>query len=576
MMVPMGSFVSLSDPRRTWSLASADTAAVADVACGITERRQLARMLVGRGVVTGADARVFLDADLDELWEEPDAIAGMPEAADRVAAAVRSGERILVFGDFDVDGVTAAALTALGLRALGGSGAVIVPNRFTDGYGLTDASVDRIVAARPQLVITVDCGITGAPQVAALRAAGVDVVVTDHHEPGADVPEGVPLVDPKLGGTAARDLSGAGVALKLLAAVGRRLGAPACWREFTDLAAIGTVADIVPLVAENRALVATGLRRMRIAPRPGIQALAAVAQISTPTLSADNIAFGLAPRLNAAGRMADPRTALQLLMATDERTAATLAAELERNNRDRQMVERELLEDALGQVGETLGRDDRLIMLAGRGWHDGVKGIVASRLATKFGLPTLLFCLDGNEARGSGRSVADVDLFAAVSACADLLGRFGGHKAAVGVALAADRLPELRRRLAATLASLPCEQFSVRRTLDADLALSEVTAALARELRVLEPHGGGNRKPVFVTEKVRLRDTSCVGRDANHLRFTATDGTASVRAIAFSCEDIEDRLACDDPVGIVFEVEADDFRGRPRAQMVVRDFVRAV
>jgi single-stranded-DNA-specific exonuclease len=570
----MSSYVSLSNPRRVWSTTEADPSALAEVVSGIEGSRELARMLVGRGVRDAGQARAFLDAELDEVWRDPDTIHGMAEAADVVAAAITAGKRILVFGDFDVDGITAAAVATLGLKMYGGTGTVIVPNRFTDGYGLTDESVARILAAKPDLVVTVDCGVSGAELVANLLAAGVDVVVTDHHEPGDEVPVGIPVADPKLGEYPFPELAGAGVALKLVAAVGARLGAPQKWRELTDLAAIGTVADIVPLLDENRALVATGLRRSRIAPRPGIEALAEVAGVQAASITADRIAFALAPRLNAAGRMADPRIALRLLLAPDADTARPIALELERLNRERQAVEGVLFEEAEAQAIATLRDGDRALVLAGEGWHDGVKGIVASRMVGRYGLPTLMFCIDGDQARGSGRSVADVDLFEAVSSCSDLLGRFGGHKQAVGVSLDASELPAFRERLASALEALPDEAFSVRRTVESELTLAEVTPEFVRELRALEPHGLGNPKPLFVAPEIAIRGASCVGKEANHLRFEAEDGTSSVKAIAFRCDDIEERLEQAGAVGIVFEIEPDDFRGRNGVQLLVRDFVK--
>jgi single-stranded-DNA-specific exonuclease len=570
----MTSFVSLSSPRRTWSVAEIDPMTLGRVASSVDTSREVARMLVERGVTDEASARSFLDGELDTVWRDPETLPGMTAAADAVAAAIAAGKRILVYGDFDVDGITAAAVAALGLKMCGGSGTVIVPNRFIDGYGLTDSSVARIMAADPELVVTVDCGVSAGPEVAQLRAAGIEVVVTDHHEPGTLVPEGVPVTDPKLGDYPFPELSGAGVALKLVQALCARLGKGDAWRELTDLAAIGTVADIVPLLDENRALVATGLRRMRIHPRPGIAALAETAGITLPALTADRIAFGMAPRLNAAGRMADPRIALRLLLAPDLASARPLAAELERLNRERQAVEGRLLEEAEATALVQMGDDDRAVVLAGEGWHDGVKGIVASRLVGRFGRPALMFCVEDGQARGSGRSVADVDLFEAVTACSDLLTRYGGHKQAVGVSLPERDLPEFRTRLSAFLADLPEESFAVRRSVDAEMAMSDVTTPLARELRVLEPHGHGNPKPVFVAPAVHMRDVSCVGRDADHLRFLADDGTGVVPAIAFRCDDIDERLVHDGEIGIVFEIQADEYRGRERVQLMVRDFVR--
>jgi single-stranded-DNA-specific exonuclease len=264
-----------------------------------------------------------------------------------------------------------------------------------------------------------------------------------------------------------------------------------------------------------------------------------------------------------------------LLLASDVETARPIALELERLNRERQAVEGVLFAEAEAQAIATLRDGDRALVLAGEGWHDGVKGIVASRMVGRYGLPTIMFCVEGDQARGSGRSVADVDLFEAVSSCSDLLGRYGGHKQAVGLSLDASELPAFRERLAETLEALPDEAFSVHRTLDDELTMAEVTPEFVRELRALEPHGLGNPKPLFVAPAIVMKGAACVGKDANHLRFEAEDGTSSVKAIAFRCDDIEERLGQDGAVGIVFEIEPDDFRGRNGVQLLVRDFVKA-
>ena len=276
------------------------------------------RILVARGQITAESIARFLEPQLDRDWLSPFEIPGMDEAAEAVAQAVRERRRILVFGDFDLDGVSAAAVAARGLKAMGGEVVAIVPHRFDEGYGLTAAAIGRILTHRPGLVVTVDCGVSAKDEVDALLGEGIDVVVTDHHEPGELVPQGVPVTNPKLSAHGVgRDLAGAGVALKLVQAVGERTGHPDVWRDLTDLAMLGTIADIVPLSAENRALVASGVARMHASPRPALEALCKVAGVDTTRFESDSIAFALAPRLNAAGRLADPQVSLDLLLSDE-------------------------------------------------------------------------------------------------------------------------------------------------------------------------------------------------------------------------------------------------------------------
>ncbi|MBE0417400.1 MAG: single-stranded-DNA-specific exonuclease RecJ, partial [Coriobacteriia bacterium] len=557
---------------RAWQPVPVDAGAVDALAGAAGVSSVVARILLGRGVATAEDTRRFLEPDLERDWLDPTVIPGMPDAAGRVAEAVRSGRHIVVFGDFDLDGISSAALAARGLRALGGNVTATVPHRFREGYGLTPASVQRLHEMAPDLLVTVDCGISAAAEVGELVASGIDVVITDHHEPGPLLPEGVPVADPKLDPECpSRELSGAGVALKLIQAVSTLLGRPEEWRELTDLAMLGTVADIVPLFDENRALVAEGLARIRRTPRAGIAALASVASTKLPGIDSDAVAYQLAPRLNAAGRMADPSIALEILMTDDPLRADTLARELDVHNRMRQSVEQDLAQAALALAEREYTEGDRGLVLAGEGWHEGVKGIVASRLVQHFGVPVVLLAIEDGEARGSGRSVGTVDLYRAVSSTSDMLVRFGGHAAAIGFTLEATRIGEFRDRFLEHLAALPAEKFAVERLVDAEIELGEVGLDLAAEVAALEPFGAGNPRPVFSVGGVFMSGRKRVGASSNHLRFAAYDGADSVPAIAFRCPEIERLALCDAAVDLAFEVQADEWRGRRRVQMLVRE-----
>ncbi|MDP2181187.1 MAG: single-stranded-DNA-specific exonuclease RecJ [Actinomycetota bacterium] len=555
-----------------WRLAPADEVLVAGLSADTGLSRFVSRILVVRGLGDAEAMRRFLEPDLDRDWHDPSLIPGMDDAAERVAAAVRGGERIVVFGDFDLDGVSSAAVAARGLAAFGASVQAIVPNRFREGYGLTDASVARLGTMSPDVVVTVDCGISGAVEAQTLRASGVDIVVTDHHEPGDLVPVGVPIANPKLDSACvSRDLAGAGVALKLVQAVGRLFGKDDVWKGLIDLATLGTIADIVPLRGENRALVSEGLALMRRSPRVSVAALAAVSGVSIGTIKSDDISFSLAPRLNAAGRMADPSVALSLLMTDDPGQAEELARTLEEHNRVRQAVEQDLAEAAGALAERTYRPGDRALVLSGEGWHEGVKGIVASRLARLYGVPTFLFSIEGNEARGSGRSVGTVGLYDAVDSCSDVLIRFGGHDAAVGATVAPENLPRFRELLLGHLDSLPEEQFATELVADERVDLDDVSQELAAEIALLEPFGHENRRPLLAAQSVFMNARQRVGRTSSHLRFTAYDGTTSVQAIAFRCRDIEQMAAHDAAVDMVFEISLDEWRGRTRVQLLVRD-----
>jgi len=551
-------------------LASYDAASVARLARETGLSGVTTSVLLSRGVMTREEVQRFLAPSLDRDWVPTGAIPGMDGAAGRVARAVRTGERIVVFGDFDLDGISAAAVATLGLGAFGGEVTAVVPDRFREGYGLTAAALERVTALAPSLVVTVDCGISSAAEVNWLRHRGIDVVVTDHHEPGEAVPAGIPVANPKLD-AAGPPLAGAGVALALVRAVGDLIGRADVWETLTDLAALGTIADIVPLQGANRALVAEGLQRLRERPRVGVDALAGAAGVTLGTLRAHQVAFSLAPRLNAAGRMASPELALELLMTDDAARAGELAATLDGLNRERQAVEAALLEEALARVEESFQPGDRVIVVAGEGWHDGVRGIVASRLVSRFGVPALVFCIEGDEAQGSGRSVPGVDLHGALTALSPLLTRYGGHEMAVGVTLPARELSLLRDRLRGAFAALPEAAFVSRITIDADVELDSLSRELATELSLLEPFGCGNPRPLLAATGVFMTRRALVGRANEHLSFSAYDGVASVPGIAFRQPDAAFLSEHEAAVDLAFELELAEWRGVERVRLLARD-----
>ncbi len=553
-----------------WKLKAADEDRVSQIeaTCGLPHL--VARTLVARGVDTPQLVSEFCNPSLDRSWADPLAIPGMREVADEVWATMQRGERIAVFGDFDVDGITATALLTRGLRALGADVTPFVPTRYGEGYGLSPEALDRVLESDPALVITVDNGISAAQEARILARRGVRLVVTDHHEPSNLVPQGVPVADPKLiPDGPSRELAGVGVALKLVCELGDRAGEEDLWREFTDLAALGTVADIMPLTEENRALVADGLARINRNPRSGFSALAALANTSTKTLSAEDLSYTLIPRINAAGRVGDPAVALGLFLTDDPDVVDETAHLLEDINTRRRALEVELDGQARAQLAVTY-HGERALILAGEGWHEGVKGVVASRLVGTYGVPTILFTVKDGVARGSGRSIGSINLFEAVSACSDLLERFGGHEMAVGLTLPEESLPSFRTRFLAQMDALSPRAFESVREVDASVGLEELTVDAIDAISCLEPFGQGMRAPLLVVEDVFMTDQGSVGRDGDHLRFTASDGRSNVSAIYFRCPDMERMLSCDQAVDVVFEAQVNEWRGHRNPKMLVR------
>ncbi len=563
----------LAESRR-WSVLPADAAAERVLAAELGVPPLVARVLVARGHADADDARAFLAPSLDASWEDPLCIPGMDAAATRLGRALDARETIAVFGDFDVDGMTSTCLLTLALRELGATVHPFIPHRFGEGYGLSREALARVrEACDPDLVVTVDNGIAAANEVAWLCDNGVDVVVTDHHEPADLVPEGVPVTDPKLSADCpSRELAGAGVALKLVCELGRRRGRPDLWRSYVDVAALGTLSDMMLLAGENRALVAEGVERMRRATRPGLVALAATAGCDLAMVRPDDLPFSIIPRLNAAGRMGSTDVALELLLTDDPAEAATLAARLEAVNTERREVEAALADAALAEAARTYD-GGRTVVVGGEGWHEGVKGIVASRLVNRYHVPSIVFSISDGIARGSGRSVGSVDLFHAVEQCSDVLVRFGGHAGAVGVTCEASRLDEFRARLGAVLAELPAEQFEDVGEVTAVVSLSELTVETIDALERLQPFGQGNKRPLLAVCGVTMRNRACVGADLSHLRFVATDGASSVPAIFFRAPDAERSCAWDGVVDVVFEAVNETWQGRTKPKLMVKDLL---
>lgn len=526
----------------------------------------VAQVLVRRGITDAADARAWLAAD---AAHDPFAIDGMREACEVVLRHVRAGGRIVVHGDYDVDGVCSSAILAGALRDLGADPRVVLPSRTEDGYGLARATVERLAARGTDLLITVDCAITAVDEVAAARAAGIDVVVTDHHQPRADgrLPD-APIVHPGLGGYPCPELCAAGVAHKLaqalFAVAGRTIEDP---ERDLDLVALATVADCVPLVDENRRLVRAGLRRLASTRRPGLRALMRVTEVDPARVDARAIGFRLAPRLNAAGRMYRADAALELVVTEDAERAGQVAEELQQINAERRHAEQRILFEAEAQVRD-LGERPAYV-LWGEGWHRGVIGIVASRIAERHHRPVVLVAVDGDTGTGSGRSIPAFDLLAGLEACREQLLRHGGHRAAAGCEVSTAALPALRAAFQAHAASVLTDGDLVpRERVDAVVSGDELGMALAEELAQLEPLGIGNPVVRLLLPGAQLADARPLGEGGKHARCTIVSGGHRASAVGFGFGVAS--LPCDGPVDVIAELELHAWRGTVEPRLLLR------
>lgn len=505
-----------------------------------------AELLYRRGYRTAEAISAFLEPSAAQL-SRPDDLPDIAPATERLCRAVQAAEAVLVAGDYDADGLTATALLVTALRRLGLPVYWHIPDRAEEGYGFSQQAVATARAHGVRLIVTVDCGTSDHAAVTAARAAGIDIIVTDHHEPRspeAPLPPALAVVNPRRpdANAAFADLAGVGVAFKLAWSILARLGRPR--EELTDLfdlLTIGTIADVVPLTGENRIIARLGLPAVQRSRRPGIQALLAAARVPDRPLRSRDVSFMLAPRLNAAGRIGHARDALQLLLSEDPTEASALAQELDRRNRRRQSIEEKLIAESLQQAGHQIAAGRRTLVVAGDNWPDGIVGILASRLVDRFHRPTIVIALHGQHGRGSGRSIPGFDLHAAVASCAATLERFGGHRAAVGITIAADRIPEFSDGLEAAAALVPSAVFAPALTVDATARLSALDDPLLTALDRFEPFGTGNEPPVLATPAVEIV-TAPVALGRNGLRFVVRDGDNLGEAVCWNADRLHSRF----------------------------------
>jgi single-stranded-DNA-specific exonuclease len=555
---------------------------VGRLAAELGVQRVTAEVLVRRGLADPAAAQAFLESD--GPLHDPFALGDVAEACDLIERAIAAGRTIVVHGDYDVDGVCATALASQVLRLLGAEVEPFLPSRFEHGYGVAVETVEALAASGAGLLITVDCGITAPEAVARARELGLDVVVTDHHRPGEVLPD-APIVASRTPAGAAypfADLCGTGVVLKLAQALwSRRHGGdpaalPPALDQLSDLVALATVADVVPLADENRTLVRRGLRRLGEADRPGLRALMASAGVDPARVRASDLSFRLAPRINAAGRLGDPRLALDLLLAPSRAEAQPLAEQLEGRNRERQQVEDTILRAAAAEIARSgaLERGDRILVAAGEGWHEGVIGIVASRLVERHSRPVVLIALDGERGKGSGRSVSAYDLHAGLAACSGHLERFGGHRAAAGLSITAASVEPFAAALRAHAAQHLPEGAAVRSSVvDAVVAVGEVSLDLARELARFEPCGYGNAGVNLLVPGAQLMGIQGIGEGGKHLRLQVADASAHCGAVAWGRGGESETLHASTRHDVVCRLEINDWRGALAPRLVLRDIV---
>ena len=526
-----------------------------------------AMVLAARGICSNAQARKYLDCDTPLL--DPFLMTDMDKAAGRVGLAMARGEKIAVFGDYDVDGITSTCLLTDFLRRHGANVVSYIPGRLEEGYGLNPIAIAQLSQEGVQLIITVDCGITAVAEAELCRELGIDLVITDHHECKDALPYAAAVVDPHRpdGGYPHKNLSGVGVAFKLASALcGDQ---EEVLRDYADMVCLGTVADVMPLQGENRVFVARGLQSLARTTRPGIAALMAESGCDAKNVSASSIGFMLAPRINAAGRMGKIELAVELFLTDDPGRAAEVAKQLCDLNRQRQSVESEIYDQAVAML--PAGQPPEAIVLADETWHQGVVGIVASRIAEEYACPAFLICLDGEHGKASSRSHGGFNLFASLTALSSLLESYGGHELAAGFTINRANIPEFRRQICQLAAGFYSDD-TPRTSLEIDCAIPAelLTISNIESLSVLEPCGNCCPKPVLMMKNLTIERITMVG-GGRHMRLRLRSGRFGLNAIYFSANPAAVSIQTGDVVDIAFTPQVNEFRGERSVQMNVQD-----
>jgi len=512
-----------------WEVVAAnrqiDPALVRAITAEIHLPEIVARILINRGISTLEMARLFFSAKTENLYD-PFLMADMERAVERIVVALNRRENIVIHGDYDVDGITAVSMLYLFLRDLGGQVSYYIPDRQQEGYGLSMAGIEEAKRRHAHLIVSVDCGITSLQEIELARQLGIDAIISDHHEPGPNLPPAFAILDPKRGDCSYpfQELAGVGVAYKLAQGISQRMNLPNAYLErYLDLVAVGSAADIVPLLDENRILVRAGLEHLNRDGCEGLKALIDIAGFKRGEIQVGHIVFGLAPRINAVGRLGSAERAVRLLITRNYQQALNIAKELEFENRRRKEIDNRTLQEALYKIErEHDPNRDFVIVLAQENWHPGVIGIVASRITDRYYRPTVMITIEDGIGKGSARSIPGFDLYSAIRHCSDLLEQYGGHKYAAGLTIRADRIDDFRQRFNDVAAQmLQPDELIPKLSIDAEISLADITPEMVKALKEFAPFGPMNMKPNFASYNLSIAGPARVV-GSNHLKFKVT------------------------------------------------------
>lgn len=555
---------------KKWEFYNTDQKRVNELVDKFNINPLLAEIIVNRNIGEDEKVRIFLNPTRND-FKDPFLFKDMNIAVDRIIQAINKQEKTVVYGDYDVDGITSTTVLKKFLQERGLQVDTYIPNRLDEGYGLNKEAIDAIAQKQTKLIITVDCGISGIKEVEYANELGMETIITDHHEAGEELPKALAVIDAKRKDNTYpfRGLAGVGVVFKLIQAIAIKLGLEEKeYLKYLDLVCVGTISDIVPLIEENRVIAKLGLKLMAVTKNLGLKALIQAAGYQK--IDSNAVSFGIAPRINACGRMGHEEDALKLFMTEDEKEAQSITQTLNEYNRERQETEKRIYEEALQKIEKEKIEEKNSIVLGAENWHHGVIGIVSSKVTEMYFKPSILVCFEGEEAKGSGRSVPGFDLHEALGNCKEVLEKYGGHEMAVGLTLKKEKFSVFQKRFEEVVKDSNIEEIVPILYIDGQVTLKDMKKEIIKELELLEPFGEGNKLPLFLYKNLKIDSIRALS-EGKHLKLTLKDTNYIVNAIGFNLGYLAEEYLIGDKVDVVGVLELNTFNGNESIQINLKD-----
>ena len=560
---------------KEWHIYEADEKEVSRIEEKYKINNLLARILVNRNITQDDKIRLFLEPTRNDFYN-PYLIKDMENAVERIIKAIEEKEKVIIYGDYDVDGITSITVLKSFLKDIGVDADFYIPNRLNEGYGLNKEAINKIVSEKYDLMITVDCGISGIEEIDYANSLGLDVIVTDHHEPGDEIPKAIAVIDNKREDSTYpfRELAGVGVAFKLCQALGMRLGLKEeSYLKYLDIVCVGTISDIVPLVDENRVITKLGLLLVKQTKNLGLRAI--INSSGYTKIDSNTISFGVAPRINACGRMGEAEEALELLLSKNINEVNELTKKLNERNKIRQEIEKQIYESVVEKINKDHLEDHRVIVVGGKGWHHGVIGIVSSKITEMYFKPSILLSFDDEIGKGSGRSIPGFDLHDSLMKCSKYLEKFGGHSMAVGVTIKKENFSKFVDAFEEVAKEEKIEQIVPIINIDAKITLKDIDKEVVESLKLLEPFGEANKMPMFAFKNMRIDSIRALS-EGKHLKLTLKEDNKIINAIGFNIGELAEEYRIGDKVDIAGFLEINTFNGTDNLQINIKDIMKSV